>query len=187
MIRRMSRDRFLSDDELERFLAAVRERRHVNRDRDYALFTLVVNTGIRPSEALSLRACDVHLRGRRPWLRLSRAKLKHRPDPTNELELNVQLAAAIRAHADTVRGQDRLWPFSKRQAERLFLYYATKAGLSGFHLFSLRHTAGMRLYSGTRDVRLIQALMGHRRLKATNAYVHTSREDIRRALETTNA
>lgn len=188
MLRRMSRDRYLSDAELERFLTAARERRHVHQPRDYALFVFIVNTGIRPSEAMTMRRRDMHLCGKDPWVRLRRAKLRHRPDPTNELELNREVAAVLRRHCDRIAPAERPWGMTKRQAERLFHYYAGKAGIPpGYHLFSLRHTAGMRLYSHTRDVRLIQAVMGHRWLKAANTYVHTSRETIRQAIEAATA
>lgn len=180
--RRLSRDRYLSDDELMHFLAVARGRRHIHRDRDYALFVLIVNTGIRASEAMRLRRRDVHERGRQPWLRLHRHR--HASNPVVDLELNREVASAIAPHCDATPDDALLWPFTKRQSERLFRYYADKAGLEpGYRLFTLRHTAGMRLYRATRDVRLIQALMGHRWLKAANAYAHTSQDTIRAAID----
>ena len=51
MLRRLTRERYLTDAELAAFMAAVRDRRHVHQPRDHALFALLANTGIRPSEA----------------------------------------------------------------------------------------------------------------------------------------
>ena len=61
MQRRVTPDRFLSDAELAAFMDAVRTRRHKNQPRDHALFALLVNTGMRPSEARALRRRDVRL------------------------------------------------------------------------------------------------------------------------------
>lgn len=184
MIRRLTRDRYLSDDELDRFLAVARTRRHVHQPRDYALFVLIVNTGIRPSEAMRLCRRDLSLSGKHPWIRLHRPELSHGPRLVNELEIRRDVADVLLAHCGAMEPDAKLWPMTKRQSERLFRYYAAKAGLpESHHLFTLRHTAGMRMYRGCRDVRIIQAIMGHRWLKAANAYVHVGSERVRDALE----
>ena len=184
MLRRMTRDRFLSDDELARFMAAVRERRHKNQPRDYALFALLANTGIRPSEALALTRADLHLRGDGPWIRLHRPFRQQAPDPCNELVLPKAVAAIVRAYALHLAPGARLFPVTKRQGARLFHYYAGKAALpQHFRIYALRHTVGMRLWRNTRDLRFIQAVMGHARLKATHAYVHPIPSVIRQAIE----
>lgn len=61
MLRRMTRERYLNESELRSFTTAVRERRHVHQARDYAFFVLLANTGILPSEALSLKRSDLDL------------------------------------------------------------------------------------------------------------------------------
>ena len=187
MLRRMTRDRYLSDAELGRFMAAVRERRHRNQPRDYALFALLANTGIRPSEARGLERRDVHF-GPHPWIRLRRPFTRHGPDPCNELAIPPAVAAVVKAYAAPLDPTAKLFPFTKRQGARLFHYYASKAGVpERFRIYSLRHTAGMRLWPVTRDLRLIQAIMGHARLKASAIYVHTSPADMRAALEAIEA
>lgn len=185
MAGRMTRERYLSDDELARLMAAVRTRRHPNQARDYALLAILANTGIRPEEARALRRRDVIPGGRPPRIHLSRVKLSHGPYPVNTLPIHKAVARVLSTYLATMKAtapDALLFPFTKRQSRRIFHYYTAKAGLSRtLRLYSLRHAVGMRLWRFTRDVRLIHGVMGHIRLKAAHAYQHTSQEQVRDA------
>jgi site-specific recombinase XerD len=185
MLRRMTRDRYLSDAELAAFMAAVRERRHVHQPRDHALFALLANTGIRPSEALALTRADCHLGGKLPWIRLRRVGKRHTPQPTNELVIHRAVAEVVRRYVNESSAEvERLFPFTRRQSERLFHYYRRKAGIAQPHkIYCLRHSAGMRLVRFVKDLRLVQAIMGHSGLRATMVYAHVSPERLQAAYE----
>jgi len=177
-MRRMTRDRFLSDAELEKFIGAVRARPHAHRDRNVALFVLLANTGLRPSEALAVRRMDVHL-GREPWVRVIRLK-KRRPDH-DDLQIPAVAADALRAHLGGQDGapSDLVFSITRRQAERLFHGYMGRAGLRRRCLYSLRHTAATRLYRATRDIQLVQAILGHEKPDTTAIYAHLPRAILR--------
>jgi integrase len=180
----MTRERYLSDDELERLMAAVRGRRHVNQPRDHAFFALLANTGLRPMEARQLIRSDLHLSGRRPWVRVKRVVRMHSPHPLERLFLNRRVAGLVARYADSLEPGAKLFPFSARQSARLFHWYSGKAGLSPhYRIYALRHTVGMRLYRHTKDVRLMQAVMGHGRLKSAMCYDHVDSGAIVAALE----
>lgn len=184
MFRRMTRDRFLSDAELEAFMAAVRTRRHKHQARNHALFALLANTGIRPSEAMALTVADVHVHAADPWIGLHRPHKPNTAEPTNELIINRGIARVLKKHLDSLPDGrlQRLFPFTKRQAERLFKRYCLIAGIStAFKIYALRHTVGMKLWRHTHDLRIMQAVMGHVRMKATAAYVHVTPERMRQA------
>ena len=186
MLRRMTRDRYLSDTELAAFMAAVRERRHVNQPRDHALFALLVNTAIKPSEALTLTVSDCHLGGKLPWIKLRRIGKRHTPIPTNELIINRAVADVVQRYLDESAGEptSRLFGFTRRQSERLFHYYRKKAGIVQLHkIYCLRHSAGMRLVRFVKDLRTVQAIMGHSGLRATMIYAHVSPERLQAAYE----
>jgi integrase/recombinase XerC len=172
----MSRDRYLSDAELAAFMAAVRERRHVHQPRDHALFALLANTGIRPSEALALCRTDCHLRGRMPWIKIGRLKKKRGAPVADELQISPALAAILSGYTDTIEGEP-LFPISRRQAQRLFHGYARLAGLRSRHwLYSLRHTAATRIYRATRDIGIVQAILGHETPDMSCIYAHVAKD-----------
>jgi integrase/recombinase XerC len=180
----MTRDRYLSDAELAAFMAAVRERRHVHQPRDHALFALLANTGIRPSEALALTRADCHLAGKLPWIQLRRVGKRHTPQPTNELVINRAVAEVVQRYVSESCAADRLFPFTRRQSERLFHYYRQKAGITHPHkIYCLRHSVGMRLVRFVKDLRIVQAIMGHSGLRATMVYAHVSPERLQSAYE----
>jgi len=184
MFRRMTRERFLADHELESLMAVVRSRTHLHQPRDHALFALLANTGIRPSEALALTVADCHLAARPAWIRVRRLKRRHAPEPITSLPLHPKVAKVVKRYVATLprASTARLFPFTKRQSDRLFRYYAGKAGIAPtYKLYSLRHTVGMRLWRHTRDLRVMQAIMGHVHLKATSGYVHVAPERMRDA------
>jgi len=187
MLKRLSRESFLSDSELTRFMSAVRERKHKNQPRDHALFAIIANTGIRPSEAMALRRCDVCPRSRPPHIRLSRPRRKTGPRPLTHIIVGEPLAAILVRYLEGLEGQEpetSLFPFTRRQSQRLFHYYAAKAQLPRpYKIYALRHSVGLRLWRATGDIRLIQALLGHARLKTSAVYVHISPERLRQAHE----
>lgn len=182
MFRKVTRERYLSDAELERFMAVVRGRRHVNARRDHAMFALIANTGMRPAEVRSLRLSDLNLNTKQPTVRLHRVYKRHAPQPLSHLVLHRDVAAVVAAYVANLgtTPTTMLFPFTKRQAARLFHYYAKAAGLpSSLRIYSLRHTCGMRLWNHTRDLRLVQAILGHGSLTATMGYEHTPSSTIR--------
>jgi integrase/recombinase XerD len=180
MRRRITKDRYLSDAELRAFMEAVRSRRHVNQPRDYAFFALLANTGIRPSEALRLTRADVHLHAKPPWIKVLRTK-KTKRIVYDELQLTPQLAAVLHHHQpDTVL----LFSMTRRQAQRLFHYYARRSALgNGFHLYSLRHTAATRIYRATGDIKVVQALLGHEKPDTSAIYAHIPGEILKQLAE----
>lgn len=183
-MRPLTRDRYLTDAELQRFMRAVRERRHPNQARDYALFSILANTGIRPEEARALRRRDIVTNGRPPRIYLPRVKRGNGPRPTTILPMHKEVAAVVARYLERIdpAPESMLFPFTKRQSRRLFHYYARRAGLSPLlRLYALRHTVGMRLWRHTGDLRVMHALMGHVRLKAARAYVHAGKEQLRAA------
>jgi integrase len=175
----LSRSTNLSDAELTAFMAAVRERRHVHQPRDHALFALLANTGIRPSEALALTRADCHLSGNQPWIRVARLKKKRGAPVIDELQISPTLAGILGGYLSSVDpGMDlRVFNISRRQVERLFHAYARIARLRRRHwLYSLRHTAATRIYRATRDIAMVQAILGHETPDMSCLYAHVAKD-----------
>jgi len=182
------RSRFFTDAELGRLLEAVRTRRHKNQPRDHALFALLATTGIRPSEALAIRRNDVHLVGREPWIRVHRLKTRRPVAVAQELAIPDELANTLRVHAETVETGGLLFAMSRRQAERLFHHYVRQARIPGRSwLYCLRHTAATRIYRATRDIRTVQAILGHAHPDMSAIYAHVTRTMLREWAQTSTA
>jgi len=186
MFRRMTRERYLSDPELERFMSVVRERRHVHQPRDHALFALLANTGLRPSEARALTRADCHLEGRAPWVRVFRLKKKKLVPEFDDLPIPDQVAAVMSSLLSTLPTDDgqRLFVIHPRQMQRLFHGYCKLAGVRRINLYSLRHTTATRLYCATRNIRTVQAVLGHESPNMTTLYAHIP-DRLLKALATT--
>jgi integrase/recombinase XerD len=174
---RRIRGRYLLDAELAAFMDAVRSREHRNAVRDRALFSLLVNTGIRPSEALAITRGDVSVTKSESTVRVHR--LKARIDaPADTLVLTHGLASVISDRLSELGPESscKLFPMCQRQAQRVFHYYARKAGIvRRTKLYILRHTAATRMYRTTRDIALVQAMLGHRSPDTTAIYAHIPR------------
>lgn len=179
----MKRNRYLSDHELAAFLDAVRSRQHPSTARAVAFFALLANTGLRPAEAIALKVEDLHLSSSPPWIRVVRLKKKAATPTVDELCVPDAVAVPMRDYLAS-RGpiEGRLFPFSRRAAHRMFRFYAGRANLDALPLYCLRHTAATRLHRLTRDIRLVQRLLGHDSPDTSAIYVHIGREQQRAAV-----
>jgi integrase len=184
MFRHMTRERYLSDLELERFMSAVRERRHVNQPRDHALFALLANTGMRPAEVRALTVADLHLEGRAPWVRVVRLKKRKTVPEFDDLPITVEVASALALHVAGLAGDGRVFTIPARRLQRMFHAYCRLAGIRRINLYSLRHTAATRLYVATRNIGTVQALLGHERPDMTALYAHVPRAMLRELAST---
>jgi len=174
VFRRLTRERYLTDSELKRFMETVRTRRHKNQPRDHAFFALLANTGIRPSEARALTRDDVHLGGREPWIRVRRLK-KKRPT-SDDLQIPQGLATTLCAYLSYLPvTENSLFRITLRQAARLFQLYRKRAHVHRCPMYALRHTAATRIYRATRDIKIVQAVLGHETPDVSAIYAHIPR------------
>ena len=175
--------RSLSAVEQERLLKALAKGKGTAAERDYALFHLLLATGIRVGSALALEVRDVDL-GRRE-ITLRRAK-GDRPD-------RVVLGRAIRQHLRAfTRGRSAgpLFtrngggtPIGPRHANRRLQMWLGRAGIKrSLSVHGLRHTFATGLYQRTGDVLLVREALRHRSIASTLVYARPSEANLRVAL-----
>lgn len=170
----------LSRDEVERLL----EQPDLGTNlgfRDRTMLELLYGAGLRVSELVSLTALDVDLQAGR--LRVFGKGAKERLLPIHELALEL-----TQRYLDLVRGS--FGPRSKALflnrsgggLSRVAVFknikrYAAMAGIARpISPHSLRHSFATHLLEGGADLRVVQILLGHADIKATEIYTHVQTE-----------
>ena len=147
--------------------------------RDHALLELLYATGIRVAECCGLDCAD--LDRSHGTVRVLGKGDKERVVPVGDVAL-----AAIDRYL-TVRGRDRGPLFTNARGGRLTTrsvhrIVGRQARLVGTSRrvtpHTLRHTFATHMLSEGADLRLIQELLGHRRLSTTQRYTHVSPEHL---------
>jgi site-specific recombinase XerD len=169
----------LSVEEVTRFFQAV------THPRDRVALLTIYAAGLRISEALHLKPEDIdsdrmliHVRqgkgNKDRMVMLSKRLLK-------ELRLYVRWA---RPYYWLFPGQDPTQPLSTRALQRTCRLTGARAGIAKRvtpHV--LRHSFATHLLDAGADLRVIQTLLGHRKLGTTTIYTHVS---TRRVQDTTS-
>lgn len=162
--------------------------------RDTAFLHLAIQTGLRVSELLSLRRCDITLTAG-ACVRCTGKGRKERAVPLTAATAKI-ISAWLRdipTDADTPLFATLAGRQLSRDAieQRIAKHAATAAlacpGLDGKHVTAhvLRHTCAMNLLHAGVDVSVIAMWLGHEDLRSTQAYLHADMTIKERALEKT--
>lgn len=176
------RPRALPEDTLRR-LVALPDRTRWAGLRDQALLLLMLDTGIRPSEALGLLPVDVDLVGAGVVVRAAVAKTRR----DRALPLS---PVTVRALGALLRSRPAQWDVSapvlaREDGGRL----ATQGLRERFKLYSrqlgqkvtpymLRHSFALLYLRGGGDAFSLQRLLGHTGLAMTKRYVELAEADV---------
>lgn len=150
------------------------------RKRDYILFVLGINCGLRISDLLKLRVKDV--RNKQSLVIVEQKTGKIRKIPIKDM-LRCILRDYIKGKNDeqwlfkSQKGNNR--PISRIQAYRIITSVCKKAGLSeNFGTHTLRKTFGYHFYQMTKDVALLQNILNHSSPKVTLRYIGINQDII---------
>jgi site-specific recombinase XerD len=169
----------LSPDEVDRVLtiaASLKAR---------AMLTLAYGCGLRAGEVVRLRAGDID--SEQMIIRVVQSKGRkdrHVMLPPEVLDLLRQWWKARPTKRDVGVAPEHRWlfagrtarqPVTTRQFSRLFKDAAKTAGLrKTLSLHSLRHSFATHLLEDGKDIRVIQALLGHEKLETTARYTRVA-------------
>ncbi len=150
-----------------------------------AMLTLAYGCGLRASEVVRLRACDID--SEQMIIRVVQSKGRKDRNvmlPPEILDLLRQWWKARPTRRDAGVAPEQRWlfpgridrqPMTPRQFGRLFKEAVKAAGLrKAISLHSLRHSFATHLLENGQDIRLIQALLGHERLDTTARYTRVA-------------
>jgi integrase/recombinase XerD len=160
----------LSRAEVAQFFAAIPRRMY------RTLFMTIYAAGLRVSEVVALRVCDID--SKRMVIRVCQGK--GRKD--RYVMLSPRLLEALREYWKEYRPTELLFfagqrtqPLDRRNVSNDCRRIARRAGLKKRvtpHI--LRHTFATHLLEAGTDIRTIQALLGHRSLRTTALYTYVS-------------
>ena len=165
----------LSPEEVTRFLEAAPGLKY------RAALSVAYGAGLRANEVVSLKVSDID--STRMVIRVEQGK--GRKD--RYVMLSPPLLALLRAYWKAARpqgwlfpGRDRVTPLSTRQLNRACHFAAQAAGIDKrVSLHTLRHSFATHLLEQKVDIRVIQVLLGHKKLDTTALYSQVATRTIR--------
>jgi integrase/recombinase XerD len=171
----------LSRDEVARLIASAPNLKY------RAALSLAYGAGLRASEVASLKVTDID--GQRMVLRIEQGKgSKDRYAMLSPVLLELLRCWWRYAHGLgkmlpngwLFPGQNPIDPLSTRQLNRA-IHEATEAAHidKRVSMHTLRHAFATHLLEGKTDIRVIQVLLGHKKLETTSLYAHVATEILR--------
>ena len=171
----------LSRDEVARLIAATRNLKH------QTVLSVAYGTGLRASEVAALKVGDID--SQRMTLRIEQGK----GGKDRYAMLSPVLLERLRFWWRTARAQGKMldggWlfpglnpidPLSTRQLNRAVHAAAQAAQIDKrVSMHTLRHCFATHLLEQKVDIRVIQVLLGHKKLETTSLYTHVATEILR--------
>jgi site-specific recombinase XerD len=171
----------LSREEVSRLIAAAGHLKH------QTALAVAYGTGLRVNEVVALKVGDID--SQRMTLRVEQGKgQKDRyamlsPVLLERLRVWWRVARAQGKMLDggwLFPGQNPVLPLSARQLNRAIHTAAAEAGIEKrISMHSLRHAFATHLLEQKVDIRLIQVLLGHKKLETTALYVQVATDILR--------
>ena len=156
--------------------------------RDYTLMLLILDTGIRPQEALRLKVTDIRFQDKNVLVREEYAKTRK----ARYLPLSISTIHALKR---LIESRHSAWkdecpvfcsfsgkPLETRELQDRFRIYAKKIGAS-ITPYQLRHVFALGFVRNGGDPFTLQAIMGHTKLDQTRNYINLVKLDIMTAHE----
>ncbi|GGB63202.1 site-specific recombinase [Lentibacillus populi] len=139
--------------------------------RDYLMFVMGINTGLRVSDLLKLQVKDVR--------DTTHIKIKEKKtDKTKRFKLNTVIIEVLRDYTRGLNDEEFLFPskksnkpISRVQAYRILNEAAEKAGLKEIGTHTMRKTFGYHHYQQFKDVALLQQIFNHSAPSVTMRYI----------------
>jgi site-specific recombinase XerD len=174
----------LSREETAQLLACAGNLKHK------AALSVAYGAGLRASEVAHLRVGDVD--GQRMCLRVEQGK----GQKDRYAQLSPTMLDLLRAYWKQARAKGKVlndgWlfpglnpvnPLTPRQLNRAIRYAAAMAGIrKRVSMHSLRHAYATHLLEQGEDVRVIQVMLGHKKLETTQVYTHVATELLRQVV-----
>lgn len=165
--------------------------------RNYTIALIMLDAGLRVGEVVRLLVSDLWFK-EAPVVSILVGPNVAEKGCQRQVPVTNRLSAAIEQAATSYWYSTQLQPdcsqarpcgpafcLSTRQIERFIGAAAIKSLGRPIHPHALRHTFATRLMRKT-NARIVQKLLGHKRLSSTQIYTHPNQQDLTSAIETLN-
>lgn len=151
--------------------------------RDYFLFVMGINTGLRISDILKLKVKDVKNK--------THITIKeNKTDKTKRFRINYELQREIERYIENMDEEEYLFksrktnkPIQRVQAYKILKDAAEKIGIEEIGTHTLRKTFGYHFYRQTKDIALLQELFNHSSPSITLRYIGINQDIIDNAID----
>jgi integrase len=152
--------------------------------KNYILFFLGINTGLRISDILELKVSDIKDR--------SHITIKEQKTGKDKrFKINETLKAELDKYITGMKDNEYLFqsqkgtnkPITRVQAYRVLNDAADKVGLTEIGTHTLRKTFGYHFYQKTKDVALLQELFNHSAPSVTLRYIGINQDIMDNAID----
>ena len=176
--------RVLTQDQVSRLLQAA-DNTTCEGLRDRALLELLYATGLRITEAITLRHRDINLRSRFLLCYGKGNRERQVPIAPQAIESIERYVATLRRHlsSDSALFLNRDRPLTRQLAWAIINGYASKARLTNVTPHTLRHSFATHLLENGAKIVFVQRLLGHQHISTTQIYTSVSNVHLRKSYD----
>jgi integrase/recombinase XerD len=168
---------YLNKDEVALLLSVVTNKKH------YLLIDLLWKTGVRVTEAVSIKKGDIDFYNQTIKIRW----LKHRKAKERIIPLHQSLAYQLSVYASNMGGMDKIFDISRQRVFQILKRYAKTSQIQkNVHPHTLRHSFAIHFLNETGNVIMLKELLGHSQITTTMAYLKYVQKDIKEAIQGIN-
>ncbi len=184
---------YMKLEDARRYVEAVEHYNSINQCRDLAIIKLFLYAGLRVSELVNLNLSNLDFE--EGSVKFFGKGSKERTIPLHEDVLDAVNYYLPERNKITVKNsQDKNALFLSRHGRRISIRsiqllvkkYAKLAGVKNSDKITphkLRHTFASMLYYQTKDIKVLQDLLGHSDISTTQIYTHTDIEQKKEAID----
>ncbi|KMM38608.1 site-specific integrase [Guptibacillus hwajinpoensis] len=152
-------------------------------ERDYMMFILGINSGLRISDILPLRVSDA----KRPYFSMREKKTGKQ----KRLDMTPALNRELKEYVDGREDHEFLFksreginkPIGRSMAYKILREAAEYINLNEIGTHTLRKTFGYHFYKQTKDVALLQTIFNHTSPSVTLRYIGIEQDGIDKAIK----
>lgn len=183
---------YIEDNEINNYFNAIKEHNSKNCKRDLAINKSFIYCGLRISELVNLDLDDINYKDQSIKFYGKGSKERYVPLHTEVINaIQAYLPDRNKINPKNKDAQSALFlsnrgnRISVRTVQKMVKKYAKKSGVKNAAKITphkLRHTFASLLYKKTKDLRVLQELLGHSDISTTQIYTHTDKKQRKDAV-----